>query len=435
MNFVEAISPFESYSVWLIVLSIAVLAITTLPRFFSNHPFSLPIAILALGFLVVKLPLGIEPINPIHEGKLTEHLTEMGVILSLMGAGLKIDRIVGWKSWQVTWRLLGITMLLSILAVLLVGWWLAALAPVTALLLAAVVAPTDPVLASDIQVGSPGAGNTAVHEGETENAESEHEDDVRFALTSEAGLNDAMAFPFVNLAIALALAGIGSQPWWHSWVAIDVFYKLAVGGVTGWAVGKLLAKLLLSMTASTPMAKSMLGLGALAATLFLYGLTELVGGYGFLAVFIGALTIRNYERDHEYHTYMHAFAEKAEQLLMAIILLGLGAAIAGGLLAPITWPMVITAVIIVFLIRPLAGMVGLIGVKQLPWRERWAISFFGIRGIGSLYYLAYALNQHYFPNAEALWAIVALVIVISIVVHGITATPAMAWLDRQRKGK
>lgn len=433
MNLIEAIGPFESYSIWLVILSLAILAITTLPRYFSSHPFSLPIAILVLGFLVVKLPLGLQPLNPLHEGKLTEHLTEMGVILSLMGAGLKIDRIIGWKRWQITWRLLGVTMLLSIVLVLIVGWWVAAFAPVTALLLGAVIAPTDPVLAADIQVGSPGAGNTDLRHGETKNADSKKEDDVRFALTSEAGLNDAMAFPFVNLAIALALAGVGSQPWWHSWLAIDVFYKLAVGTSAGWVVGKLLAKLLLSMPASTPMAKSMLGLGALAATLLLYGITEFVGGYGFLAVFIGALTIRNYERDHEYHAYMHAFAEKAEQLLMAVLLLGLGAAIAGGLFAPLTLPMVFTAVIIVFLIRPLSGMIGLIGLKKVPFREKCAISFFGIRGIGSLYYLAYALNQHYFAGAEALWAIVAMVIVISIITHGVTATPVMAWLDKKRE--
>lgn len=432
MNFIEAISPFESYSIWLIVLGFALLAVTTLPRFFSNYPFSLPIALLALGFLVVKLPLGLASIDPLHEGKLTEHLTELGVILSLMGAGLKIDRKFGWKRWQITWRLLGITMVLSILLVMLVGWWMAAFAPVTALLLGAAIAPTDPVLASEIQVGSPGAGNADLHKNETAEAENEKEDDVRFALTSEAGLNDALAFPFVNLALALAVAGLSSQPWWHSWLAIDVFYKLIVGCIAGWAVGRFLAKILLSMPAKTPLAKSMLGLGALAGTLLLYGITELVGGYGFLAVFVGALTIRNFERDHEYHNYMHAFAEKAEQLLMAILLLGLGAAIAGGLLAPLTWPMIAAAVIIVLVVRPLAGIIGLLGVKPMLFKEKLAISFFGIRGIGSLYYLAYALNQHYFPDAKQLWAMVALIIVISIVVHGITATPVMNWLDKQR---
>lgn len=407
------------------------MAVTTLPRFFSKHPFSLPILLLFSGFIFVKLPLGLPPINPIHEGKLTEHLTELGVILSLMGAGLKIDRPLSLKGWKVTWRLLGIVMLLSIVLVALVGWGIASFAPVTALLLGAVIAPTDPVLASDIQVGAPGAGNATLHHDETDGKDAAKEGEVRFALTSEAGLNDSMAFPFVNLAIALALASLGTSPWWHSWLAVDVFYKLIVGGLLGWAIGKVLAKLLLAMPAKTVTAKSMLGLGALAATLLLYGITELVGGYGFLAVFIGALTIRNYERTHEYHAFMHSFAEKAEQLIMALLLLGLGAAIAGGLLAPLTWQMAIAAVVILFVVRPISGMIGLAGLARLKVHDKWAISFFGIRGIGSLYYLSYALNQHYFPQAEALWAMVAFIIVLSVIVHGITATPAMDWLDKQ----
>lgn len=385
-----------------------------------------------MGYVVVNLPLGLQSFHPMDYGVLTEHVTELGVIISLMGAGLKIDRRIGWKNWGSTWRLLGVTMILSIILASLIGWWVAAFAPVTALLLGAVIAPTDPVLASEVQVGEPGEGKTSKKHDEADD-DSEVEDEVRFSLTSEAGLNDALAFPFTNLAIALALAGVSTQPWWHSWLLIDVFYKLAVGGVLGWGLGKLLARLLLSMPAQSQMAKSMLGLGTLAATLLLYGVTEMVGGYGFLAVFIGALTIRDYERDHEYHAYLHIFAEKAEQLLMAGILLGLGGAIAGGLLAPITWPLVAAAVLIVLVVRPVAGMVGFVGLRKVPWREKLAISFFGIRGIGSLYYLSYALNQYYFPNAEALWALVALVVVISIVLHGVTATPVMDWLDRQRE--
>lgn len=428
MRFIEAIEPFSEDSIWIAVIGVAMLALYILPRYAGNYPFSLPIALLVMGYVAVKLPLGLQSMDPVANGKITEHFTELGVIISLMGAGLKIDRPFNWKTWSSTWRLLSITMMLSIALSALIGWWVAALAPVTALLLGAVIAPTDPVLASDVQVGGP---NENQHHKNTEDKNTE-EEEVRFALTSEAGFNDALAFPFTNLALALLVAGVGTQPWWHSWLAIDVFYKLLVGGVLGWVIGKLLAKILLSETAQSRKAKAMLGLGTLAATLLLYGITEMVGGYGFLAVFIGALTIRAYERDHEHHTYLHFFAEKAENILMAGILLALGGSIAEGLLQPLTWPLVLSAILIVLVVRPLTGAIGMLNYKAIPWRDKLAISFFGIRGIGSLYYLSYALNQHYFPNAESLWALVALVIVISILLHGITARPVMNWLDKQK---
>jgi NhaP-type Na+/H+ or K+/H+ antiporter len=123
---------------------------------------------------------------------------------------------------------------------------------------------------------------------------------------------------------------------------------------------------------------------------------------------------------HEYHDSLHSLTEKIERLLTALIIISLGAAIAGGLLEPLNWRLVTSAVIIIFLIRPLSGVLGLIGFNKAPWRDRLAISFFGICGIGSLYYLSFALNEEAFEGAREIWALVGLVIVISIFVHGIT---------------
>ncbi|WP_255709892.1 cation:proton antiporter domain-containing protein [Pontibacter harenae] len=214
---------------------------------------------------------------------------------------------------------------------------------------------------------------------------------------------------------------------------VDVLYELGVAAIIGVSLGYVLARFIMAMPAKTELAKSMVGLGALAATLLIYGVTEYAGGYGFIATFIGTVVIKNYDQSHEYQKAMHAFTEKTERILMSVILIAFGAAVAGGLLSSLTWPMVICAVIIVFIIRPIAGVIGLVGFNRAPWRDRFAISFLGMRGIGSFYYLAYALNEEDFEGPEELWALVGLVVLITIFVHGISATPINEKLDEMRE--
>jgi sodium/hydrogen antiporter len=423
----DTLTLFESYEVLLVVIGLAVLASAMLPRLLSGKPLSLPMALLALGFAAFALPLGLEPPNPLEQGIIAERLTELGVIVALMGAGLKLDRAPGWRSWRSTWLLLGITMPLTIVAAAILGWWALGLAPATAMLLGALIAPTDPVLATEMQVGAPGEGFAKEDGWEPSAAEEE----VPFSLTSEAGLNDGLAFPFTYAAIAMAVAGPELGSWIGTWLLVDVFYKIGVGVVLGIVVGWVLARTILSFPADTQLGKTLIGLSALATTLISYGVAEIAGGYGFIAVFIAACTMRNYEREHEYHESLHMLAEAAELLLTAGILIAFGGAIAGGLLAPLTWAAVIVGLLLLFVVRPVAGVVGMLGHSGIPWRERAAISFFGIRGIGSLYYLSYGINAAEFPGAENLWALVAFVIVVSIVVHGTTGAPTRTFLDRQ----
>jgi NhaP-type Na+/H+ or K+/H+ antiporter len=426
----QAMKFLEGYDLLLVIVGLAVLAAAVLPRLLSNKPLSLPMVLLSLGFAAFALPLGLESPHPLEYGKLTERLTELGVIVALMGAGLKLDRPPGWRAWMSTWMLLAITMPLTIAAAALLGWWVLGFVPATAVLLGAVIAPTDPVLATEVQVGAPGEG---YEEGEaTQHSSAEAEDEVRFSLTSEAGLNDGLAFPFTYMAIAMVLAGPAPANWIGSWLLVSVGYKLAVGAILGVLLGQLIARTILSLPAKTELAKRITGMSALAATLIVYGVTESVGGYGFIAVFIAACALRNYERDHEYHESLHVFTEQTEMLLTAGIVLALGGAIAGGLLAPLTWPIMLVGVLLVFVVRPATGMIGLLGRTRIPWRERAAISFFGIRGVGSLYYMSYAINEEEFPGKETLWALVAFVIVLSIIIHGIAGAPVMGILDRRR---
>jgi NhaP-type Na+/H+ or K+/H+ antiporter len=409
---------FDPHSLVYAIAGVAALGGALLPRLIGHLPASPPMAFLLLGFAVFALPLGLGSIDPIEQAAATEYLTEVGVIVALMGAGLKLDRPLGWCTWQPTVRLLAITMPLTIVMTALLGWWAVGLAPATALLLGAVLAPTDPVLAADVQVGPPGG-------------DPEEEDDLRFSLTSEAGLNDALAFPFTNAAIAMALAGTDPRGWLLGWLTIDVVYKLVVGLVVGVLVGKLLGVVVFRTPENLRLASRGEGFVALAGTFLAYGLTEAVGGYGFLAVFVAAVALRRSESDHDYHQTLHDFAEQTEQLLMIALVLLLGGAVASGILAPLTWPAAVTGLLVLFVVRPVTAWLALSGTTT-PVAERAAIAFFGIRGIGSLYYLAYAVEHADFPNVDRLWALVAFTVVVSILVHGTSATLVTRRLDARR---
>lgn len=282
-------------------------------------------------------------------------------------------------------------------------------------------------MASEVMVEKPGESA----EEEPVEGKAGMRDEVSFALTSEAGLNDSLAFPFVYLAIALAFSGIASGEWLGEWFLVDVVYRIGVGVVVGGVLGQVLAILVFETLEAleSHLAKSMVGLEALAGTLLVYSTAELVGGYGFLSVFIAATVIRAYERKHDYNKPMHDIAERFEQIIMAMIMVLFGGAVATGLLTPLTRETILVAVVLVFVVRPLAGGIALFGFKRNP-KERGAIAFYGIRGIGSFYYLAYGLNEGVFPQAELLWAVVGLVVLISVFIHGISATPVIQYLEQ-----
>jgi len=411
------LSSMDPYVVLLTVFGAVVLLTAWLPMLLKGWPLSLPIVCICIGALLVWSPLApiIGP-NPLENRYITERMTEFVVIVSLMGAGLKLDRFVGWRSWMTTWRLIGIAMPLTIVGIALLGWGFLGLSLASALLLGAVLAPTDPVLASAVQVGPPRSGE---------------EDEVRFALTSEAGLNDGLSFPFVYLAIAISLAQVTGEPWLREWLLVDVVWKLTAGIGVGWLVGRLMGYLAFRLPRRAQLSRTGDGFVALGITCLGYGLTELANGYGFLGVFVAALTLRSVERAHSYHENLHTFAEQIERLVMMVLLVFFGAAIAeGSVFQALNWNVVVVAVLTIFVARPLCAWISLLGSSELP-REKAVIAFFGIRGLGSFYYLAYALGQAQFDRPEDLWVTVSLVVVASIVLHGIAAAPAMRYLDRE----
>lgn len=421
----------------------SLLLAVVLPAALSRQAVSAPIVLLIVGALIGLLPVSdVFVMSRPESHDFVEHLTEFCVLISLMGVGLALDRPLSlrswraWQKWGAAWRLLAIGMPLCIAAGAFLGWALIGLAPAGALLLGAALAPTDPVLASDVRVEGP----TPTGDGQTEE-EIDETDEVRFALTSEAGLNDGMAFPFVYAAIFLATMGSVTN-WWLRWVGWELLGKTLIGVVVGSAIGWLLAKAAFrARPQSLRVAETGEPLLALAAVLLSYGVAQVAGGYGFLAVFTCAMTLRSMERGHDYHAHMHQIIERLERLFTLIVLLLLGLALTNGLLSQLTWRSVVVGVLLVFVVRPLTAWLALrvgsggerdAGFSPGP-RERLVTAFFGVRGVGSLFYLAFATGQADFGHADLLWSTVAFTITLSVLVHGVTATPVMKRLDLLRE--
>ncbi len=426
-------------------MGLSLLLAVVLPRALSRFPVSPPMVLVGVGILIGRSPLtrGLDADPVTHRGVI-EHVTELTVLLALMGVGLALDRPLtprdrrSWARWSPAWRLLAVGMPITIAGVALIGWVALGVALPTAVLLGAALAPTDPVLASDVQVEGPRVATGDEIDRGIDGEVDEH-DEVRFALTSEAGLNDGLAFPFVHLAILLA--GVGSVATWGGyWVGWHLVLQIVLGVAVGVGVGRALAAVAFrSPRPVLRLAEQGDPLLVVAALLTSYGLSELVGGYGFLATFACAMTIRAADRSHGYHEAMHGVVERLERLLTLFVLLALGVAMTHGLLAALDARGIVLGVALVFVVRPLAGLVAL-RVKPrrlgepgaLTRSEALVTAFFGVRGIGSVYYLAYAAGHAAFAEERWMWSVICFTIVLSVLVHGIAVTPALHWLDHRR---
>ena len=396
---------FDPYHVLLATAGLAIIVSYWSPRFISGREPAASALLVLGGFAAFAWVPGMpDAINPVESPRIWEKAAEICVILGLFGTGLRIDRLVGRNLWKPTFRLLVIAMPLTILALALVGWQAAGMTLAGALLLGAVLSPTDPVLAGEVQVGRPTEGG-------------EHQ--VQFALTTEAGLNDGLAFPFVHLGILIATAGALSVGLFIEWALRDVFYRVIVGAAGGAAVGWLLGKSLFDWPEGNALSKTQTGVVAFAGVILAYGLTELIEGYGFIAAFVAGLVLRREESENDFHQRLHDFSQSIEHTLTALLLVALGAALPS-LWPYLGWPEVIVAVALIFVVRPVAAWFALSGLG-LRWRARAVMAFYGVRGIGSIYYLAYAGHHVELVNEGALWATIAFTIVVSTLVHGLTA--------------
>jgi NhaP-type Na+/H+ or K+/H+ antiporter len=408
-------------------------------------PVTPAIIYLAVGLLVGPTVLNLFHFNPLKESALLEVLTEVVVLISLFSAGVKMPVPFSFARWRTPILLASVSMAVSVGLVAAFAYFLLGLPLGAGVLLGAILAPTDPVLATDVQTRHPG-----------------DRDRLRFTLTCEAGMNDGSAFPFVMLGMGLlGLHELGE--FGLRWALVDVLWATVAGVAIGVASGAALAHLARKLRGNPPRHKLMddfLGLGLIGVV---YGLSVLVDAWGFLAVFFAAVALRQTELklastdmdrvdldrprtgriepeapneglDNEPAPTVSGgsliFKEHLERLSELVLVLLIGGTL---FLDSWSWRAVGLALFLFMVARPVSVFVGLLGTRT-SWPIRGMAGWFGVRGIGSLYYLMYAI-QHGLPEDLALDLIQLTLIAVSlsILVHGTSVKPLMSRFKRYRR--
>ena len=397
------------YYTILLFLGLAVAAMAFIPIHSSKYKISYTIPLLLLGctLYVLKIPLPWpDPLWSFNKAKI---ITEIIVIISLMVAGLKIGIHYNLKDWMIPFRLIGITMIFSMLSVFLISHYILNLNGPVSLLLAAVLAPTDPVMASELQL-------------EDHQKIDDKNTGLRFALTSEAGINDGLAFPFVYLAISWSKAGSFQNIDFTENILYYFIYKIFVGIFIGAIIGFAVSYLI--KTYSKENRKLITnGFLAVALTFVSYGAAEFLKSYGFLSVFATGVFLQYYNRSKESDVKKNVlinFAEQTEKLLSVLWTIFFGGSIVSGILNYTDLNGILLSIAFVLIIRPVFGYLALLKTKYSR-AKRFAIAFFGIRGIGSFFYLSFALLKGKFQNYDDLFGIVSYIVLFSIILHGLTS--------------
>lgn len=426
-------------AVWFLFVGGLLLTMGLTAPAIKRLPVTSAIIYLALGILVGPTVLGLFHFNPLKESALLEVLTEIAVLISLFAAGVKMPAAVTFARWRAPILLAVVAMAATVALVTLFGHYLLGLPIGAAVLLGAIIAPTDPVLATEVQIRHP-----------------DDRDRLRFTLTCEAGMNDGSAFPFVMLGLGLlGLHELGE--FGQRWVLIDVLWATAAAIVIGVVAGSGLAHLVVRLRRNhlnNGLLDDFLSMGLIGAV---YGLSLLCHTWGFLAVFFAAVALRQTELRldggtaelqeqlqtdtagaHNDGTLTQhvskaslVFKEHHERVAELMLVLLIGGTL---FLDSWSWRAVGFALFLFTIARPLSVFAALIGTRT-PWRIRRMTSWFGVRGIGSLYYLMYAIQQG-LPEELAIELIhlTLVVVTLSIVVHGISIKPMMHRFRRRHEG-
>lgn len=420
--------------------------------YISRLPVSTSAIYLGLGIAISPVVFGLMEINVLESKLWLEHLTEIAVVISLFIGGLKLRLPLKNPAWIAAYLLAGPVMLFSIIAVALFSHFVFGLNPALALLLGAILAPTDPVLASAVSVNDAG----------------DH-DRMRYGLSGEAGFNDGMAFPFVIFAL-LWLENGNLGGWIGGWALHRLVWAVPAGLLLGYYLGKVVGRLAIWLRQRHQDTEAPNDFLALALIALSYFGAETIGAWGFLATFAAGIGLRRAEiktveenplpgaeRNVEDSQNPHppaeevvdqnideaelrkpaiaagfvvseiiSFGDTAERLLevLLVVLVGICLAIHWD------WRAIPLALVFFLVIRPLLTQLFLI--KSPTGKiQRWLLGWFGIRGIGSLYYLSYALNHGLKDQAEEIVALTISIVAISILLHGITAQPILDFYERR----
>jgi NhaP-type Na+/H+ or K+/H+ antiporter len=432
-------------ALWFTVVGALLVTTGVLGSVLRRLPLTTSLVYLAVGLILGPSVFGLIRIDPVRDAAWLERLSEVAVLVSLFAAGLKLRTALSDHRWQTPVRLATASMVLTVGLIAVVGVYLLELPLGAAVLLGALLAPTDPVLASDVQVGH-----------------ALDRDRLRFSLTGEAALNDGSAFPFVMLGLGLlGLHDLGAYGW--KWLAVDVVWAVVAGIGIGWGMGSAVSRLVLWLRREKQEAVGLDDLIALGLIALAYGVALLVKGYGFLAVFAAGFALRRAERQHTKEAtgsdappdvqvaaragqqdvatapdtapaYMAeaalGFTEQLERLMEVSVVLLLG-----GMLSSRTLSLdgLWFVPLLLLVIRPLAVAVGA-PMRGPPLQRRLAM-WFGIRGIGSVYYLMYAIEHGLEePLASRLVSLVFTTVAASVVLHGISVTPLMRRYEERTGG-
>lgn len=416
---------------WFLLVGGLMLAMGLATPMFRRLPINPAMVYLAVGLVVGPTVLGLFHFNPLKQSALLEILTEVAVLIALFSAGVKMPVPVTFVRWRTPVFLAVFSMTITVGLVAGFAYYLLGLSLGAAVLLGAIIAPTDPVLATDTQI-----------------RHAEDRDRLRFTLTCEAGMNDGTAFPFVMLGMGLlGLHELGE--FGQRWILVDVVWAtltgIAIGVASGWGLAHASARLRTNWP-DPNLLNDFLGLGLIGAV---YGLSLWLNAWGFLAVFFAAVTLRHTELnlasatpeipqsprlevhqgtdedapDKNVSEASLIFKEHLERLSVLVLIL-----LIGGMLFVNSWSWraVGLALFIFVIARPLSVVIGLIGTRT-TWRVRGLVGWFGVRGIGSFYYLMYAIG-HGLPEdlALELLQLTLVVVTLSIVIHGISSKPMIS---------
>jgi sodium/hydrogen antiporter len=400
----------DHHILYLLVIGFLLMFVTLGSGWISRLPLSYSLIYLVVG--ISMSPYGFNLIQIRPGAEFLERLTELVVIISLFSCGLKMNRPLRAWAWQSTSRLILVLMPICIFSVAAIGYWGLGMSVGAAILLGAILAPTDPVLASEVQISHP-----------------DDRDELRFGLTSEGGLNDALAFPFVYFGLRW-LKDAQWQTWVAEWVMVDLVWAIFAGLSMGVIVARSISwidKKLQKFHRVDALMEDFVGLSIILLT---YSLTELVNGYGFLAVFVAGITMQRCYHDPQKKHSQLEFTETLEKLSEIGTILILGSLLRIEPIVKYGGQGFLIAILLLFVIRPIGAWISTIGQNTNPIRP-WLLGWFGIRGVGSLYYLFYSLGEGLKSEAgEQISWITLITVVISIVLHGITSTPLMNWYNQ-----